>query len=47
MMIMIIKERWTLIPEPVGRRLLELEKTVEAKLGRWFGFRTMIVLQKK
>lgn len=40
-------KRWTLIPEPIGRRLLELEKMVEAKLGRWFGFRTMIVLQKK
>ena len=40
-------KRWTLIPEPIGRRLLELEKIVEAELERWFGFRTMIVLQKK
>ncbi len=37
---------WSLISEAAGRRVLELEKMIEAKLGRWFGFRTMIVLQK-
>jgi len=33
-------KRWTLMP-------LVLEKAVESSLGRIFGFRTMIVLQKR
>jgi len=38
---------WTLMPEFLGRRLLALEKRIEPALGRLFGFRTLIVLQKK
>ncbi|WP_029583523.1 class I SAM-dependent methyltransferase [Bradyrhizobium sp. URHD0069] len=40
-------KRWTLMPEFLGRRLLVLEKGIESALGRIFGFRTMIVLQKR
>ncbi|QWG25117.1 class I SAM-dependent methyltransferase [Bradyrhizobium sediminis] len=38
---------WSLMPEFLGRRVLMLEKSIESALGRFVGFRNMIVLQKK
>ncbi len=38
---------WSLISEPMARRLLGLEKFLERPLGRIFGFRVLIVFEKR
>jgi SAM-dependent methyltransferase len=38
---------WTLMPEFLGRRILALEKRIESAFGRFLGFRTMIVIEKR
>jgi len=38
---------WSLISEPMARRLLSFEKLLERPLGRIFGFRVLIVFEKR
>ena len=40
-------QAWSLISEPVARTLLRLEKYAEGRLGRIFGFRLLIVVEKR
>ncbi len=39
--------KWSLIPKQLVRPFLALEKNLEPMLGKWFGFRLFIVLEKK
>jgi SAM-dependent methyltransferase len=39
-------QRWSLLPKWLGQRLLGWEEKFERRLGRTFGFRIMIVLEK-
>jgi hypothetical protein len=38
---------WALLSDRMGARLLSLEKKLEPGLGRLFGFRMLIVFEKK
>jgi SAM-dependent methyltransferase len=38
---------WSLMSEPVARTVLWLEKRVELAIGRLFGFRLLLVIEKK
>jgi SAM-dependent methyltransferase len=38
---------WTLVPPRVARWLLRVERAIEPKLGRFTGFRMMLVIEKK
>lgn len=38
---------WSLINEPIARAVLRLEKYLECPLGRLFGFRLLLVVEKK
>jgi SAM-dependent methyltransferase len=40
-------KRWALLSDGLGARLLSLEKKLEPALGRLFGFRMLIVFEKK
>jgi SAM-dependent methyltransferase len=37
---------WVLVSEAVARRFLKLEQCVESQLGRWLGFRMLIVVKR-
>ena len=39
-------KRWSLMTEPMARIVLKLEKYFERALGRYFGFRMLIVIEK-
>jgi SAM-dependent methyltransferase len=38
---------WSLISEPMARRLLSIERRLERLFGRLFGFRLLIVIEKR
>lgn len=40
-------KKWSLISEPMARRVLKLERCVERALGRAFGFRMMLVIERR
>jgi SAM-dependent methyltransferase len=40
-------KRWQLMTEPMARAMLWVERRIERTLGRFFGFRMLIVIEKK
>lgn len=40
-------KRWSLMTEPMARAMLWIERHFERSLGRFFGFRMLIVIEKK